>query len=193
MRPAAMLFLPALTGCATIHDARSVPVFGRAAVDAPSCQVEILRGGDAPGAGAGDPPARREHLPQRGGGRATAAWGSLRDRRQSRAHRSRGLWPALLRHPVRRRVGSHAWQLISSIPACAHPAQSRRSRRPTGPARPRSLRPPSRGLIRPVRTPTDRTGAASSTAPVATDRGAGPPTRGCFRSRRAPLRCTSSR
>jgi hypothetical protein len=44
MRLAAMLFLAALTGCATIHDERSVPVFGRAAVEAPSCQVEILRG-----------------------------------------------------------------------------------------------------------------------------------------------------
>ena len=192
MRPAAMLFLPALTGCATIHDARSVPVFGRAAVDAPSCQVEILRGATPQGRALGTRQlegsiflnaVEAERL-LRGEACAIGA---------NPVCRSRGLWPALLRHPVRRRVGSHAWQLISSIPACAHPAQSRRSRRPTGPARPRSLRPPSRGLIRPVRTPTDRTGAASSTAPVATDRGAGPPTRGCFRSRRAPLRCTSSR
>jgi len=32
------------TGCATIHDEGSVPVFGRAVVDASLCEVTILRG-----------------------------------------------------------------------------------------------------------------------------------------------------
>jgi hypothetical protein len=45
MRPGALLSLAVLAGCATVHDEHSVPVFGRAVVEAVSpCQVEFLRG-----------------------------------------------------------------------------------------------------------------------------------------------------
>jgi hypothetical protein len=51
------LFLPvviAATGCATIHDEGSVPVFGRAVVaEAPACEVDMLRGTTPPGRAVG--------------------------------------------------------------------------------------------------------------------------------------------
>lgn len=43
------LCLAVVTGCATIHDEASVPVFGRSVAEAPPCDVRILRGSTPPG------------------------------------------------------------------------------------------------------------------------------------------------
>lgn len=53
MRHLLPLCLVFVTGCATIHDERSVPVFGRAVAEAPPCEVQILRGSTPPGQAVG--------------------------------------------------------------------------------------------------------------------------------------------